>query len=175
MGGDSSSEGSPPRLRPDFLLTLFPCRTAVMSLTATIKKQMFAAMKAGNTTEKEILRVALGEITMTEARQAKELSDEEVHGILKKLLKSNRESLDHVQEESARQQLLAENSVLEQLLPRVLGVDEIISALESITSAIQEAKAAGPAVGLAMKHLKQAELNVEAPAVAAAVEKIRAS
>lgn len=143
-----------------------------MSLAEDIKKRMFAAMKAGQTVEKEILRVAMGEITMTAARESKDLSDEEVQGVLKKLLKSARESIAAAPEDQ-KATLQQEIDVLEGFLPKSLGVDEIVAALESVKAAIQAAPAVGPAVGLAMKQLKQAGLAVEAPAVQAAVAQIR--
>ena len=143
-----------------------------MSLAEDIKKRMFAAIKAGNTVEKEILRVAMGEITMTAARESKDLSDEEVQGVLKKLLKSARESIAAAPDDQ-KATLQQEIDVLEGFLPKSLSVDEIVAALADVKAAIQAAPAAGPAVGIAMKQLKVAGLSVEAPAVQAAIAQIR--
>jgi uncharacterized protein YqeY len=55
-----------------------------MSLAAEIKKAMFAAMKAKSNVEKEIFRVALGEIDTAASRAEDEnLSDAEIQAILK--------------------------------------------------------------------------------------------
>lgn len=143
------------------------------SLAAEIKKRMFAAMKAGNTVEKEILRVATGEITMTAARESRDLSDEDVQGILRKMLKSVRETLGQA-EENTREALLAEESVLLSLLPKSLSVDELVGALGGVIEAIRAAKGDGPAMGAAMKALKAQGLTADAPTVTQAVQKIRA-
>ena len=58
-------------------------------LAEEIKRRMFAAMKAKDNVEKEILRVALGEITA----RGEDATDDAVVVILKKLVKSNEESL----------------------------------------------------------------------------------
>ncbi len=144
-----------------------------MGLADDIKKRMFAAMKAGLVVEKEILRVATGEITMTAARTNQALTDEEVQQILKKLLKSNREALAVSEDAEQRAQLEQENGILSELLPQVLSVDEICSALAPVLTQIQAAPQLGPALGIAMKQLKLAGLSVEAPQVNEAVTRLR--
>ncbi|HSC88218.1 MAG TPA: GatB/YqeY domain-containing protein [Polyangiaceae bacterium] len=145
-----------------------------MSLADEIKKRMFAAMKAGRTTEKEILRVAMGEITTAAGRSDGPLPDEEVQRLLKKLVKSNREALATTEDAGQRQELETEIEVLSELLPRALGVDEICAALEAVRSAITAAPQPGPAVGIAMKHLKQSGLAADAATVNEAVARLRA-
>lgn len=143
------------------------------SLAEEIKKRMFAAMKAGSTAEKEILRVATGEITMTGARESRDLSDEDVRGILRKMLKSVRETLAQADAQS-RETLQTEESVLLSLLPKALGVDELVAALEGSRELISAAAGDGPAMGIAMKALKSGGITAEAQAVTLAVQKIRA-
>jgi uncharacterized protein len=142
-------------------------------LVDDIKKRMFSAMKAGKTVEKEILRVCLGEITTAEARAEKSFSDEDVQAILRKLVKSNREALDAAESKETRTELEEELTVLESLLPRSLGVDEIVSALEPVAGAIRGAAAPGPAMGIAMKHLKATGANAESKVVSEAVTRLR--
>ncbi len=142
------------------------------SLADEIKKRMFAAMKAGNTTEKEILRVATGEITMTAARESRELSDEDVQGILRKMLKSVRETLPQADAET-RANLELEESVLLSLLPKALGVDELVLALAGAADTIRNAPGEGPAMGAAMKALKGQGITADAKTVTQALQKIR--
>ena len=52
-----------------------------------IKARMFKAMKAGDVLEKEILRVAIGEITTDSARPGRKGSDEEAQAIIRKHIK----------------------------------------------------------------------------------------
>lgn len=139
-----------------------------------IKKRMFSAMKAGHTVEKEILRVAVGEITTQEARGQGTLGDDEVRGILRKLVKSNREAFEAAQDEPTRATLQQEIEVLESLLPKNLSVEQIVAALAPVQDAIRSAAGAGPATGLAMKHLKASGAVVEGKDVGEAVGRIRA-
>ncbi len=142
-------------------------------LADEIKKRMFSAMKAGNTVEKEILRVALGEITTVAARNEKPLTDEEVGAILRKLLKSNQETLASSESDEQKAALSQEISVLESMLPKTLGVDEIVAALAAVAADVKAAGNDGQATGVAMKHLKSSGASVNGKDVALAVKQLR--
>ncbi len=143
-------------------------------LTEDIKKRMFAAMKAGKTVEKEILRVALGEITTAEARAGASFADADVHAILKRVCKGNEETLAVTEDPARRAELEEELVVLRSLLPATLDVDTIVAALAPVTEAVRGAKNDGQATGVAMKHLKASGVAVDGKDVAAAVAKLRA-
>lgn len=138
-----------------------------------IKKRMFAAMKAGNTVEKEILRVAMGEITMGQARAEGAFGDEEARTILRKLIKSNREALEAAPTAEAQETLREEIAVVESFLPKNLTVEQIVAELAPVADGIRSAAGAGPAMGLAMKHLKASGATVESKDVTAALSQIR--
>ena len=140
-----------------------------------IRGRVKTAMKSGNTVEKEILRVALGEIQTEEARAGKDMDDAGVEKILRKLLKSNRETLDATQDAGAKATLVQENAVIESLLPKTLGEEEIIAALGDARDAIAAAGNDGQATGIAMKALKAQGLAVDGRTVSAAVRKIRST
>lgn len=142
-------------------------------LLADIKKRMFAAMKAGNTVEKEILRVAVGEIEMAAARANTEANDAEAQGVLRKLLKSNEETLGSATDPEQRATLEQENVVLRSLLPQALTVEQIVELLAPVADAIRGAKADGQATGVAMKHVKAQGAVVEGKDVTAAVVRLR--
>ncbi len=145
-----------------------------MSLAAEIKKAMFAAMKAKSTVEKEIFRVALGEIDTAVSRaEDEQLSDGEVQAILKKLIKSNREAHDVTPDEATKSKLVEEITALERFLPQALSVDQILAALQGVSAEIKAAPNQGPAMGLAMKTLKASGAEVNAPDVAKAVAQLR--
>ena len=139
-----------------------------------IRTRMMAAMKAKNVVEKEILRVALGEITTEEARHGKDMSDADVQKILRKLLKSNGETIKATQDEAAKITLAGENAVLESLLPKQLSEDEIMTALAGVADDIKAAGNDGQATGVAMKQLKSTGAAVDGKTVRAAVMKLRA-
>ena len=145
-----------------------------MALLSEIKTRMFAAMKAGKTVEKEILRVAVGEITTAAARvEAGELSDDEIQAVLKKLVKSNTEALAQATDPETQAALKEEITILHDFLPKTLSVEEIKTVLAGVADAIRQAPNQGPAMGIAMKALKATGKNAEAKDVAAAVGAIR--
>lgn len=144
-----------------------------MALVDQIKARMFQAMKAGNNVEKEILRVAMGELTTDAARPGKKGDDDEARAILKKLVKSNEESLQASQDEAQKATLRAEIEVLNGFLPKSLGVDEIVAALAPVAEAVKTAGNDGQATGVAMKHLKSLGAVVNGKDVSAAVRNLR--
>lgn len=144
-----------------------------MALLDQIKARMFQAMKAGNAVEREILKVAMGEITTDAARPGRKGDDEEAQAILKKIVKSNEESIEASQDETQRAQLRAEIQVLNDFLPKSLGVDEIVAALAPVADAVKAAGNDGQATGVAMKHLKSLGAVVNGKDVSSAVRKLR--
>jgi uncharacterized protein YqeY len=122
-------------------------------LIPQIKERMRAALKARRTLEKEILGVALGELETVEARKGS-LSDEEGFAIIRKLVKSNRETLEVSESADQKKALEEEIAVLESLLPKALGPAEIEAALSGVRDAIKAAGNDGQATGIAMKTLK---------------------
>ena len=144
-----------------------------MALLDQIKAQMFAAMKAGNAVEKEILKVAMGELTTDAAREGRKGDDAEAQAILKKLVKSNEESLQASQDETQKATLRAEIEILNAFLPKALGVEEILAALAPVAEAVKTAGNDGQATGVAMKHLKSLGAVVNGKDVSAAVRQLR--
>lgn len=141
-------------------------------LVDEIKRRSMAAMKAGNTIEKEVLRVALGEIQMTEARGTA-MTDEGAAAILRKLIKSNEETLAAATDEAQKSTLVKETEILRSLLPQSLDVPQIVAALAPVVDAIKAAGNDGQATGVAMKHLKGAGAVANGKDVTAAVKQIR--
>lgn len=142
-------------------------------LVDEIKKQVAVAMKSGDATARDVLRLALGEIQTAEARKNTTLSDEEASAAVRKLIKSNEETLGLSEAGDRANVLRREIEVLSALLPKQLSVDDIVAALASEHEAIKAAKADGQATGLAMKFLKAAGHAVSGNDVGAAVKKLR--
>ena len=144
-------------------------------LVDQIKARMFQAIKAGEHLEKEILRVAVGEITTEAARPGRQGSDEEAQAILRKLVKSNEETLASTTEEAKRNTLLKENEILAGFLPKSMTFDEILAALssETVTAQIKAAASDGQATGVAMKQLKSIRAIVNGKDVGAAIKELR--
>lgn len=142
-------------------------------LLDAIKAKMFEAMKAGDIVAKEILRVAVGEITTDAARAGRKGDDEEAQGILRKLVKSNEETLASGVDGERRAALEKENAVLAAFLPQSLDVDAIVAALGGVADAVRAAPNDGAATGVAMKELKKSGAVVNGKDVSAAVKKLR--
>jgi uncharacterized protein len=144
-------------------------------IVSAIKKRISTAMKDGDTVARDVLRLALGEIQTAEARSNAALPDEEAAAALRKLIKSNEETLAALGDDARASALRREIEVLEELLPARLTVEQIALALAPCADAIKSAKADGQAIGVAMKHLKSEGASFDGADVAQAVKKIRSS
>lgn len=143
-------------------------------LVEDIKKRVVAAVKQGDTVARDVLRLALGEIQTAEARKNAVLSDEDAAAALRKLIKSNEETLAALPAGDDRiAALKREVEVLGLLLPAQMTVAQIVEALEAQRDAIKTAGNDGQATGLAMKHLKASGAAVSGGDVTAAVKQIR--
>ncbi len=89
-----------------------------MTLQEQIKKDMMQAMKAKDDEKKNTLRVVMGEFARA---AAKALSDDEVVKVLKKLAKSERETL----EQSGRPGDSRYIEILESYLPQMASDDDL--------------------------------------------------
>jgi hypothetical protein len=143
-----------------------------MQFLDDVKRRMMAAMKAGNVVEKEILRVLVGEITTNEARGTVK-TDDDARAIVRKVLKSNEETLGLTTDVTQRETLAREIEILRGLLPQSLSVDAIVEALESVRDALRAEANDGKATGIAMKHLKSTGALVEGKDVSEAVKRLR--
>jgi uncharacterized protein YqeY len=144
-----------------------------MAILDEIRARMNEAMRSKDEVAKNIVRLAYGEMQLASARSGKDVNDEEAIAILKKLVKSNEETLAVATEATQKESLAREIALLTAMLPKTLGVAEIVAALAPVTDAIRAAGNDGQATGVAMKHLKSAGASVDGKTVAAAVKQIR--
>ncbi len=89
-----------------------------MTLQQTIKKDLAAAMKARDEARKNAIRVIMGEFARAEG---KELTDDEAVRILKKLAKSERETMEQTKSTGDNEYL----QIIESYLPRTADEAEI--------------------------------------------------
>ena len=135
-----------------------------------LKSQMFAAMKAKQTVEKEVLRTAIGDVT----KSGGEAGDEEVIAVLRKMMKGLQESRKlSASNAEASAQLDQEMEIVKRFLPQALSVEQIVESLAPVAAGIRSAGNAGQATGVAMKHLKSISAEVNGKDVAAAVAQLR--
>jgi uncharacterized protein YqeY len=142
-------------------------------LVDDIKRHITTAMKSGDAVARDVLRLALSEVQTAEARKNALASDEEAANVVRKLIKSNEETLGLTADEARAAALRREIEVLSALLPKQLSVDEIVAALAGQRDALRAAANDGQATGIAMKHLKASGAAVSGGDVGAAVKRLR--
>ena len=143
-------------------------------LVEEIKKRVTAAVKQGDSTTRDVLRLALGEIQTAEARKNAPLSEEDAAAALRKLIKSNEETLAALPAGDERVATLEQEvTVLVSFLPAQLTIAQIVEALAEQAAAIKAVGNDGQATGIAMKHLKASGASVNGADVTAAVKQIR--
>jgi len=115
-----------------------------MNLQKQIKSELTVAIKAKDEEKKDTLRVILGEFGRLDK---KELSDDEVVKILKKLIKSEKEMLEKKGAEDDSTFI----KVIENYLPKMATQEEIAEWIEQHVD-FSEFKNKMQAMGLIMKH-----------------------
>ena len=138
-----------------------------------VKAQITQAMRDKDTQKRDLLKVLLGEFQTASSRSGDELTDDQAQKIVRKMVKSNQEMIELSTRPEAVEQAKAELVLLESLLPKTLGIDEIVAALEPVKDAVQAAGNDGQATGVAMKHLKSNGAVVEGKDVGQAVKQMR--
>ena len=134
---------------------------------------MNEALRAKDEVAKNIYRLAYSELQLASARSGKDASDDDAVAILKKLVKANEETFAVAVDAGQREALTREIELLAALLPKTLGVAEVVAALAPVVDAIKAAGNDGQATGVAMKHLKSTGASVDGKTAAAAVKQIR--
>jgi hypothetical protein len=146
-----------------------------MTVVEILRKKALESMKAKDSVSTTILRLAQSEVQALEAKTDGPFTDEAAFGVLRKLIKSNEETLAMSSSNPEKSAVLQrEIEILKELLPKGLSTDDIIAALAPVLDAVKAAGNDGQATGVAMKHLKSAGAQVTGNDVSAAVKKIRA-
>jgi uncharacterized protein YqeY len=144
-----------------------------MPIVDELKARMNEVLRGKDEVAKNIYRLAYSEVQLASARLGKDVSDDEALAILKKLVKSNEDTLAVATEAQQRDALAREIALLSAMLPKTLGVPEIVAALAPVADAIRAAGNDGQATGVAMKHLKSMAASVDGKTAAAAVKQMR--
>jgi uncharacterized protein YqeY len=126
-----------------------------MSLRERLEADVKAAMRSGDTTARDTLRMVLATLKGAEIDSGTESTEAEVQAVLVKAVKTRRESIDQF-EQGDREDLAAieraQVEVLERYLPKQLSEDE---ARAAVAAAIAELGASSKAdLGPVMKALR---------------------
>jgi len=141
-----------------------------------LRQRIATASKAGNTLERDVLKVALGDLQLAASRKTDPLTDAEAQQIIKKMVKSGEETLAALRQRGDEANIAkaqAEQDILQALLPQTLSVDDILARLDPVADAVKNAPNDGAATGVAMKHLKSTGQPVDGKDVAQAVKRLR--
>src|SRR5688572_15143123 len=112
-----------------------------MSLMSALREQLTECRRAGKSVEMGVLQVVLGEASTLEARSGKPPTDEELEKVIRKTILGNQETLGLMEQKGIagpnRDKLVAESAFMQTLLPKTLGVDEIVAALGEVADAVK--------------------------------------
>lgn len=138
-----------------------------------LKEKIKAAMKSGDTVARDVLRVALSEIER--ALSGHDLPEDKQQAIIRKLIKSNTETISQAKEAGRDPGILdVENNILQELLPEAWTEEQIAQFLITKSIDVTQAKNDGQAMGMVMKALKQEpDAVVEASTVKKVVDGLR--
>jgi hypothetical protein len=130
-----------------------------MSLTDTLRKDMFDAIKDGAKNESEILKMALASIKNAQIESDKELTDKDVQKILRSEVKKIKDSIEQF-EKMKRDDLVAKEviqlEVLQSYLPQPMSEDEVRKVVEAKIKELnaESMKDMGKVMGAVMKELE---------------------
>ena len=109
-----------------------------MSLKDQIKEDMKSAMKAGDKDRLKVVRLIMAAIKQVEVDSREELDDTGVLGVLNKMVKQRRDSVEAF-EKGGREDLAAieraEIGVLEDYLPEQLSGDDLAALVDDVIAA----------------------------------------
>lgn len=142
-------------------------------LSDVLRSKALEATKARDSVATTIYRLALGEVQTLEARLGRAPSADEELATVRKLVKSNEETLSATSDEEKRAVLGRETELLRALLPQGPSAADVLAALAPVADAIRAAGNDGAATGVAMKHLKSQGFAADGQTVSAAVKSLR--
>jgi len=114
-----------------------------MDLKQKMETDLHSAMKSGDNTVKQTIRLALSNIKLVEVQKGAALTDAEMVRLLQKEIKSRNETIldaEKINRQDIIEDARAEIKVIETYLPQQMSQSEL---LEIIKSAISETNASG--------------------------------
>lgn len=143
----------------------------------TIRQYIKQAMRDRDTVARDVLKLALGEVTS--ARAVGDVSEEQAIKLVRKIVESNHESIAALESRGGDDRianLRRENQVLEALLPKqwpAADVERFLRNDAAVRDQIRGAQADGQAIGAAMKALKAHGAPVDGKVVGDVVRRLR--
>jgi len=130
-----------PPSRRDFSSSSLLCYNEVMDIKTQLNDSLKNALKSGDMTRKDTLRMALAAIKQVEVDKRVTLDDTAVLSLLQKEIKNRREAIEEAKKAN-RPDLISANeaeiAILETFLPKAMSADELRALVQA---AIAEAGA----------------------------------
>ena len=144
-----------------------------MNLRDKIKNDLKDAMKSGDNTTRDVLRALNSDFKNLEIDSKKELKDEDIVKIIKKNLKSRKDSIEQYKKGNREDLVIQEENelnILEKYMPEQMGEEEIRKIVIDIINESEAINASdfGRVMGMAMK---EAGGNVDGNIVSELVKK----
>lgn len=137
-----------------------------------LKSKAQASLKAGRKDEAALYRLVIGQ-----SQQLDKCTDDNVNSIIRKLIKSNTETIESIKEfperDGQRQILFNENLLLSALLPPSISTDDIVNFIKENNLDVKSCKNDGQAVGMVMKEFKTKNITVDGGIVKEVIFKYR--
>jgi uncharacterized protein len=136
-----------------------------MSLTDTIRKEMFNASKDGKVLESEILKMVLANIKNEEISKGEKLTDEEVTKVIRKESRKVQDSITEYTKMGRDDLVEKEKSqleILERYLPALMDTADVKKVVQKVIADTdaKDMRDMGKVMGMSMKELNgQADGN----------------
>jgi uncharacterized protein YqeY len=130
-----------------------------MSLTDTLRKDMFQAIKDGKKDESEILKMALASIKNVQIESDEELTDKDIQKILRSEVKKIKDSIEQFKK-MERDDLVAKEVIqletLQSYLPQPMSEDEVRKVVQAKIKELnaESMRDMGKVMGVVMKELE---------------------
>jgi len=130
-----------------------------MSLTDTLRKDMFQTIKDGKKDESEILKMALASIKNVQIESDEELTDKDIQKILRSEVKKIKDSIEQFKK-MERDDLIAKEVIqletLQSYLPQPMSEDEVRKIVEAKVKELnaESMRDMGKVMGVVMKELE---------------------
>lgn len=101
-----------------------------------LQQQMIVAMKAKDRVRLSIIRQVMGEVKNIEVNERRDATEEDVNGMIKRLIKQTSETLEMSRQAGNNQErtdtLTEQVSILESLLPEQVSGDALVALIEQV-------------------------------------------
>ena len=129
-----------------------------MSLTDSIRKDMFEEVKSGNTVKSDILKLVLADIKNEEIALDKDLTEEEIITVLRRREKKSKDSISEFSKIGRNELVERETEQLQTIqkyLPTLMSEEEITEVVKRIIEEkrVSGVQSMGLVMGMVMKEL----------------------